>query len=73
MLQGKRCPRSYEAEHADDEGHQVSHKDTTRRRHRRYPPEGKERARLASTLIERHEQAEHDPRQRQEEQQSPDK
>ena len=62
MLQGVRYSRDGEAEHTDGEGCQILHEDASCGRHRRDPPEGKEQAGLAGTLVERHEQAEHDPR-----------
>ncbi len=72
MLYGERYPRYDEAERADGEGHQISHKDAACGGYCRDPPEDEEHAGFAGARIGGHERAEREPSERQEQQQSPE-
>ena len=72
MFQGEYCSRNDEAERADGEGYSVAQHDAEGGSHGRDPPDREEHALLAGAIVERHEYAERDSRERQEEQQKPD-
>ncbi len=71
-IQGECCPGDDEAERTDGEGHPVAQDDPEGGRHRRNQPDREVDALLTVALVERHEHAKREPRERQKEKQEPD-